>query len=188
MPMFQLRYSPWSKIDFEMSSVRRKRSKRGPIRNGLSVTYAVSIPASSMYSVKTCLWAGIGLQPGNCGSFGATFQSRNGNERVPVRSARRTATVGMASGTARSKRSPSLASASRFGVSASSSPSYALTKSRRVLSVTIRSDVQRLALARHDLLHPRVVVGGVAQVAARPRRARRPRRRPRRSSGSGRAA
>ena len=56
-----------------------------------------------------------------------------------MRSARRTATVGIASGTARSKRSPSLASESRFGVSARSSPSYALTKSRRVLSVTISS-------------------------------------------------
>jgi hypothetical protein len=73
--------------------------------------------------VKIRLYAGIGLQPGNCGSFGATFQSRNGNERVPVRSARRTATVGIASGTARSKTSPSLPSASRLGVSASLSPS-----------------------------------------------------------------
>ena len=88
--------------------------------------------------MKIRLYGGIGLQPGTCGSFGATFQSRNGNERVPVRSARRTATVGIASGTARSKRMPSLARASRFGVCASSSPSYALTKSRRVLSVTIR--------------------------------------------------
>ena len=76
-----------------------------------------------MYSVNSRLYAGIVLQPGNCGSFGATFQSRNGNERVPVRSARRTATVGIASGTARSKRSPSFASESRFGVSARSSPS-----------------------------------------------------------------
>ena len=101
----------------------RNRSKRGPIRNGLSVTYAVSIPASSRNSVKIRLYGGIGLQPGNCGSFGATFQSRNGKERVPVRSARRTATVGMASGTARSKTRPSFPSASRLGVSASLSPS-----------------------------------------------------------------
>ncbi len=105
----------------------------------MSVTYAVSIPPASMNSVKIRLYGGIGLQPGNCGSFGATFQSRKGNERVPVRSARRTATVGIASGTARSKRSPSFASESRLGVWASSSPSYALTKSRRVLSVTISS-------------------------------------------------
>ena len=76
-----------------------------------------------MNSVKIRLYGGIGLQPGNWGSFGATFQSRKGNERVPVRSARRTATVGIASGTARSKRIPSLASASRLGVWASLSPS-----------------------------------------------------------------
>ena len=105
----------------------------------MSVTYAVSIPPASMNSVRIRLYGGIGLQPGNCGSFGATFQSRKGNERVPVRSARRTATVGIASGTARSKRSPSFASESMLGVWASSSPSYALTKSRRVLSVTISS-------------------------------------------------
>jgi hypothetical protein len=65
----------------------------------------------------------MSFQPGSAGSFGVTCQLRNGNERMPVIRARRTHPVGIASGTAWSKSSDSFASAARFGVSASSSPS-----------------------------------------------------------------
>jgi hypothetical protein len=55
------------------------------------------------------------------------FQSRKGNERIPVRRVRRTGRAGMHSGMARSKRSESPVSSSRFGVSVPESPSKPFT-------------------------------------------------------------
>jgi hypothetical protein len=51
------------------------------------------------------------------------FQSRNGNERMPVTSVRRTGSAGMHSGITRSKRSELAVSRSMFGVSVPESPS-----------------------------------------------------------------
>ncbi len=80
------------------------------------------VPAAFITSGNVGMLSGIEIQPGNGGSPSSTCQLRNGNARWPVSSARRTGTVGIASGRARVKRTPSPASASMFGVFARSSP------------------------------------------------------------------
>ena len=63
-------------------------------------------------------------------------QSRNGNARMPVISARRAEIPGIDSGTARSKRSESPVRSFRLGVSAGEPPSKASTWSWRTSGST----------------------------------------------------
>ena len=84
-------------------------------------------PLSRSVSVTTGCQSQIGLKPGTGASPSVRLQSRKGNERIPVISARRPGRPGIDSGMTRSKRSESPARSSRFGVSAGESPSKALT-------------------------------------------------------------
>ena len=58
----------------------------------------------------------IGCQPGRLAIPSQGFQSRNGKDRWPVKIDRRAGTVGMASGSTRSKRMLCRARASMLGV------------------------------------------------------------------------
>ena len=74
------------------------------------------MPASPITSVTIGWKSWMPIHPGPTGRPGVGTEFRNGNERTPVRSARRAGPVGIASGTASEKLSESSASASRFGV------------------------------------------------------------------------
>jgi hypothetical protein len=94
---------------------------------GLSVTYAVCTPRSRAVSVTAGCQSQTGYQPGMSGIPSVRLQARNGNERIPVTSVRRTGRAGMHSGTTRSKRSDLCASSLRLGVWVPDGPLNAFT-------------------------------------------------------------
>src|ERR687895_2443330 len=104
--------------------------------NGLSVTYAVHQPARRRALVKVRDGSPSDDQPGLSRRPRSSSQSRNGNILRPVRRPLRTGTVGMASGYARSKRSPSPNRASIAGVAAPGSWAWS---ARRVSIITTRT-------------------------------------------------
>jgi hypothetical protein len=85
------------------------------------------MPCSRITSVMTGCQSQTGYQPGTSGIPSVRRQARNGKERMPVTSVRRTGSAGMLSGTTRSKRSESCVRVFRFGVCVPDGPLNAFT-------------------------------------------------------------